>query len=616
MSQPSDTSLASLPSFTSNTLSTLEGKHGAASSRRRGSVSSINSVVSRAAVDAYPGLNEEEINFKRIQTRSSIIDTLQRRASRTASRVEVADDEENQDPLGKSADDKDQEDDVLPLKDYGTEFASLDPELVTWDGPDDPEYPRNWSPARKWTSTIIVSLYTFVSPYSSSVISLGGSMIAEEFGINRTYMKALLVSIFVLAWVIGPVFVAPMSELYGRKVMLNSSIYFLLAFNFGCAFSQNTAQMLVFRFLAGLGGCTPLSVGAGVLGDCFDNKERNFAMGLYATGPTLGPAVAPIVTGFIVQNCDWRWSFYVCCILNGVVAITGTLFFEETYPPTLLKQKAARLRKLHNNPNLKCIYEIADGETVAGRFYVNLTRPVKLLLFHPMVFGLGSFMAFVYGFMYLMIVTIPTIWTEVYGFDKAIAGLLFLPMGIGYVLGIVFWTWSCEVCYEKLVEKNGGVAKPEYRLPMLCFTGILIPVGLFWYGWSAEKHLHWIMPSIGTAIFGFGLVAVFQTIQNYLIDMSPLFAASSIGAASLFRSCFGFGFPLFANQMYAKLGYGWGNTLCGFLALGLGIPFPVFVIMYGERLRLWANKNMERDIAKRREKNLKRLQAKNETQEK
>ncbi|ODQ79520.1 hypothetical protein BABINDRAFT_171711 [Babjeviella inositovora NRRL Y-12698] len=479
---------------------------------------------------------------------------------------------------------------LLPLVQYSlgdrsNNFTSLDPELVTWDGPDDPAHPRNWSKQRKWRATIIVSSYTLVSPYSSSVISLGASYIAEEFHVLSGFVKALLVSIFVLAWAVGPLFLGPLSEMYGRKILLNYSILVLLAFNFGCAFAQNTTQMLVFRFLAGLGGSTPLCVGGGVLGDCFNDNERTPAMGLYSLGPTLGPSLAPIITGFIVQKLNWRWLFYVCCILNGVVAIVGFFLYEETYPPTLLKRKAARLRKEHANPNLKCIYEIADGETVAGRFYVNFTRPVKLLLFHPMVFGLGLFMAFVYGFLYLMIVTIPTVWGEVYGFSKGISGLLYLPMTLGYFLGIIFWTWINDKTYKRLVAQNGGVAKPEFRLPMLVCAGVIIPVGLLWYGWSAEKHLHWIMPSIGLWIFAFGLIAVFQTIQSYMIHMNPLFAASSLSATSLFRSLFGFGFPLFANEMYTKLGYGRGNTMCAFLGLGLGIPFPIFVIKYGERLR-------------------------------
>ncbi|ODQ79519.1 hypothetical protein BABINDRAFT_176412 [Babjeviella inositovora NRRL Y-12698] len=460
--------------------------------------SSVTSTLASNSLNTdYSRLTKAEKWIKRIKTRSSMIIELQRQASEIVN-TEDTDSEK----LFEREGGEEYMDDVIGRG--STDFSSMDSELVTWDGPDDPEHPRNWAARRKWIATVVVSSYTFVSPYSSSVISLGVSFIAEDFHIESAFTKALLVSIFVLAWAIGPMVLAPLSEMYGRRVMLNYSILVLLAFNFGCAFAQNTTQMLVFRFLA------------------------------------------------------------------------------------------------------------ADGETVAGRFYVNLSRPIKLLLFHPMVYGLGSFMAFVYGILYLTVVTVPNVWSDVYGFDKGTSGLLFLPLALGYLMGISFWTWACDKYYSRCVVRNGGVSKPEFRLPMLVCSGGIIPLGLLWFGWSTEKHLHWIIPSIGLWLFGFGLIAAFQTIQSYLIHMNPLFAASSLGAASLFRSLFGFGFPLFANQMFARLNYGWGNTLCAIVALALGVPFPLFVVVYGEQMRLWANRRFEQDIATRRERNLQRLQALNE----
>lgn len=502
----------------------------------------------------------------------------------------------------------DEMDEPLPIKDHGLEFASMDPELITWDGPDDPQYPRNWSNTRKWVSTTLVSLYTFVSPVSSSMLSPAMTEISLAFGVQKQVISSLIVSIFILAWALAPLVVAPLSELYGRKIVLDISIVLLFFFNLACGLSRTTTQMCIFRFLAGFSGAAPLSIGAGVLGDLFDDNSRGTAMAFYSLGPTLGPTVAPIMSGFIVENLGWRWVFWILCILNGTAAVCGIIFYRETYSPVLLKQKAKRLRKESGNPDLKTIYDIADGETVLSRFTLNIKRPITLLMTHPMVIGLGSFMAFTYGFMYLLICTFPSLWGGVYGFNRGIAGLMFAPLGVGFILGLIVWARLVDLVYYKLTAKNGGVAKPEYRLPLLTFAGVGIPVGLVWYGWSAQKHLHWIMPSIGCGIFGFSLVVVFQTIQNYLIDMNPRFSASSVAAAAVFRSFFGFAFPLFAPFMYDKLGYGWGNTMCAFIALALGIPFPIFVLKYGERLRFWANERLAKDQAKRDARNFKRLQ--------
>jgi hypothetical protein len=116
-------------------------------------------------------------------------------------------------------------------------------------------------------------------------------------------------------------------------------------------------------------------------------------------------------------------------------------------------------------------------------------------------------------------------------------------------------------------------------------ASFLIPIGLFWYGWSAQAHVHWIMPDIGAAIFCAGAISCFQAMQTYIVDSYTRFAASGIAAAVVMRSLCGFGFPLFGQAMYAKLGYGWGNSLLAFVGLAIGLPSPVLFWKYGERLR-------------------------------
>ncbi|KAI7613670.1 hypothetical protein KC319_g20030, partial [Hortaea werneckii] len=112
-----------------------------------------------------------------------------------------------------------------------------------------------------------------------------------------------------------------------------------------------------------------------------------------------------------------------------------------------------------------------------------------------------------------------------------------------------------------------------------------VPIGLFLYGWSAEYHTHWIVPNIGTAIFAAGNQLVFQNCQTYIVDSYTRFAASAIAATTVLRSLGGFAFPLFAPYMYRALGYGWGNSVLGFLGIAVGFPAPLILWWYGESLR-------------------------------
>jgi MFS family permease len=135
---------------------------------------------------------------------------------------------------------------------------------VTWNGSNDPANPKNWSFGRKWAATAIVSLFSFLSPLSSSMIAPALPALDAEFKITNAVESQIMLSIFVLAYAIGPLFLGPLSEVYGRSLVIQGSNIFYLVFNTACGASKTRVQMTVFRFLAGVGGSAPLSVSCGV----------------------------------------------------------------------------------------------------------------------------------------------------------------------------------------------------------------------------------------------------------------------------------------------------------------------------------------------------------------
>ncbi len=131
---------------------------------------------------------------------------------------------------------------------------------MTWNGADDPENPKNWTMKKKWAATLVVSSFTFISPVSSSMVAPALTSIAKEFNITNEVEIQLTLSIFVLAFAIGPLFLGPLSEIYGRVPVLQLSNLFYLIFNIACGVSRSKGQMIAFRFLSGLGGSAPLAV--------------------------------------------------------------------------------------------------------------------------------------------------------------------------------------------------------------------------------------------------------------------------------------------------------------------------------------------------------------------
>ena len=129
-----------------------------------------------------------------------------------------------------------------------------------------------------------------------------------------------------------------------------------------------------------------------------------------------------------------------------------------------------------------------------------------------------------------------------------------------------------------------GMLRPEDRLPPMVPGALIIPLGLFWYGWSVQAHTFWLVPLLGTAVLGLGLIATFIPVQMYLIDAFTVHAASAVAALVVLRSVVGAVLPLAGQKMYDALGNGWGNSLLAFIALAL-VPVPFLFLRFGQRLR-------------------------------
>lgn len=259
----------------------------------------------------------------------------------------------------------------------------------------------------------------------------------------------------------------------------------------------------------------------------------------------------------------------------------------ETYMPVVLRNKARKLRKETGEERWKAPIEILD-RSVAMTVLRSLYRPFLLLFLDPMCFNLCLFSSILLGILYLFFGAFNLVFTEVYGFDLHQVGLSFVGLLIGMILGISsdpFWQHN----YRRLIrsnERNTGELKsePEFRLAPAIVGAWFCVVGLFWFGWSIHPHVHWIVPELAIAVFGFGLILVFSGVFTFLVEAFPLYAASALAANSFARSSFAGAFPLFGVQMYRKLGFHWATTLLAFLCLVMA-PFPYVFFVYGKRLR-------------------------------
>ena len=392
----------------------------------------------------------------------------------------------------------------------------LDPNIVFWDGPNDQYNPQNWRLRKKGVNILVLSILTFLTPLASSMFAPGVPQLMKEFGTDNDLLATFVVSVYILGWALGPLIIAPMSELYGRVPVYHICNIGYICFTVACALANSMTMLIVFRFLQGCWSVAPLTIGAGSLSDMVAPQHRGAAMSLWSVGPLLGPVAGPIAGGFLSEAKGWRWIFWVIAIASGVTAIAAPFLLSESYAPVLLERKAKRLRRETGNANLRS--KLDKGLGPEDLFSRAIVRPSKLLAMSPICQLLSLYIAILYGIMYVLFTTFTFVFEDNYGFTESSVGLTYIGIGVGMLAGLGVYAFTADRIYVRLARKHNGEYKPEFRLPPLLVTTPAVPIGMFIYGWTAQykvtsfckadksiadpSQVHWIAPIIGTAFVG------------------------------------------------------------------------------------------------------------------
>ncbi|KAE8350542.1 major facilitator superfamily domain-containing protein [Aspergillus coremiiformis] len=456
-----------------------------------------------------------------------------------------------------------------------------DPYIVEWipNDPRNPMYSRN---SLKWVYTIVVAFATFGVSLASSAYAGGIQEVVQQFDLDQE-VATLGVSLFVLGFAIGPLVWAPVSELVGRQIVFAISYGAFAVFCAGAATAQNSWTLIILRFCAGSCGSSPMTNAGGVIADIFPAEQRGLATSLFAGAPFLGPTLGPIIGGFLGENAGWRWVQGCLAAFAGLIWIAGCLLVPETYAPVLLRNRAMHLTALTGKAHRSKLDLDRGPVTMTSAFATALSRPWILLVREPIVLLLSTYMALIYGTLYMLFAAFPIVYQSLRHWPEGIGSLPFLGVMTGMILAVVF-NMHDNNRYIAIAKKHSGVAPPESRLPPSMLGAFAIPIGLFCFAWTNAPPVPWIVSVIATAPFGFGMVLVFLNIMTYLIDAYTIYAASVLAANSIIRSAFAAAFPLFASYMYRNLGVHWASSVPAFLALAC-LPFPFVFYRFGAAIR-------------------------------
>jgi len=371
-----------------------------------------------------------------------------------------------------------------------------------------------------------------------------------------SFTAALLpLTVYVLGLGFGPTISAPISENWGRRAVYVWFFLPSLLFTMGAGFSNTFAGLVICRFLAGMVGSGTLAVGAGTNSDLWAPIHRAVASSVFLMAPFLGPALGPTIGGYVAMKKDWRWTQWLI-LFWGVLAYAITLPQKETYKRIILERRAKRLN-IQGPPSL-----VPPGvNKLKFILVVTIARPLRMLFTESIVAFFSIYTAFNFSVLFGFFAAFPIVFRspypeiQIYHFNTGEAGLVFLGIGIGVVLGTLIAIAIDQLIYrkktlEKQAQGDFTPLLPEERLYAAMLGSCLLPIGLFWFAWSSRADVHWIVPILGTIPFGIGNFLVFCACVLYLVDTyGALYGASAAAANGLLRYALGAVFPLFTVQM-------------------------------------------------------------------
>ncbi|KAI5479378.1 hypothetical protein MNV49_003712 [Pseudohyphozyma bogoriensis] len=385
-------------------------------------------------------------------------------------------------------------------------------------------------------------------------------------------MVALGVTLFTVTFGAAPLVLAPISEVYGRwGVYIISMVLFTLLF-IPAALTKTIGGMLVTRFVSGIFGSTGISVTGGTLSDLWSSTERGLPMAIFSFGAFAATGLGPVIFGIVEQKYGFRIVFWMMFAGSGAFTALICILMRETRASVLLSRKAARLRKETGSDRYRSQSDL-ERKSIKLMVRTSLVRPIHMLVTEPVLIAFTLWFSFAWAslngalqqqvltvcfqiIMYILLQSVSLVFGGIYGFDISESGYLFVAQPIAAAFGLVINHWTNKL-YLKRVAKRG----PEARLYMAMCAGIIMPTGAWIYAWTARASVHWIVPTIGTVLIYTGMFGIFLTCFSYIADSYTVYAASALSATNFARNLIAAFAPLYAADLYNRLGLAGGGSL-------------------------------------------------------
>jgi MFS family permease len=353
------------------------------------------------------------------------------------------------------------------------------------------------------------------------------------------------------------------------------------------AVSTSIAMLIVMRILSGGAAASVQAVGAGTIADIWEPKERGRAMGMFYLGPLMGPLLAPIFGGALAQSFGWRSTQWFLAIDGAVLVLVLTFCLPETLRatrspttsatlPAHIGENSAQLGRISTRRSVQ--QEAKAVVLVLKRWFIEPLYILAYLRFAPVALTV-YYASITFGSLYTLNISIQQNFSQPpYSFPVMTVGLLYIPSSVGYILASIFGgKWTDVIMHREAraanrYDANGKlILLPEDRMRENAYVAaVLYPVGLIWYGWAVEYHLHWSIPAVANFFFGFGSMLIFNMATTMLTEFMSRKSSSGVALDNFVRNIFSCIGGIVASPLIDAIGNGWLFTGLGLITFFSG----------------------------------------------
>ncbi|KKY27903.1 putative mfs multidrug transporter [Phaeomoniella chlamydospora] len=408
---------------------------------------------------------------------------------------------------------------------------------------------------KKWTILTVIFLVQTSMNFNTSLYSNGLVGISEKFGVSEQGARCGAM-IFLVLYAFGCELWAPWSEEFGRKPILQLSLFLVNIWQLPVALAPNFTSLMVGRALGGLSSAGG-SVTLGMIADIFDAENQQYAVAYIVFSSVGGSVLGPVVGGFVEAYLSWEWCIWIQLIFGGFVQILHLICVPETRTTIMMDRIAKKRRKSGEDTNIWGPNELVPFRERFSTKDVLITwaRPFKMFVTEPIVLTLSLLSGFSDALIFMQIQSLALVFKQ-WNFDTVDIGLSFLPFLVGYFIAWGLFIPAIERNKkERAAKPHDEHAQYESRLWFLLYTAPCLPIGLIIFAWtSSGPPLHWMGAMVGCAIIGIANYAIYMATIDYMICAYGPYSASATGGNGWARDFLAGVLTLPATPFYTNIG--------------------------------------------------------------